>query len=93
MVKATVAACKRTWTHSTFKRELAVLLWAFMGTVILVYMVRIFIFTPSDPAMVTALANAFSAILSTTVPVIGMFSAMAFGLDAWSKQIQPPKVP
>lgn len=70
----------RSWAQKTFKRELAYLALAFWAIV----SIRIFWFLPVD--FIRALDSAYGMLSST----IWLYTAAAFGMDAFSKQIQDP---
>lgn len=81
-------ACKTVWVEGTFKRQLAVIMLAFLGLITLFYFGRILVFTPSDAAVIGAIGAAIGPVYSALATMVVSFAGLAFGLDAWAKQIQ-----
>lgn len=93
MVTETVRKTRRSWNDGTFKRQIANIMLAFLGVLALVYWARILVFTPTDAVVINAIGAAISPVFSSLATMIVGFAGLAYGLDAWAKQINPPPPP
>lgn len=81
-----VAAIKSGWTTRTFKREVAVTLLLFWAGITVLLTLKMTLWA-TDPAIITAIGTAYGPIHSSITTMVMAFAGLAFGLDAWSKQL------